>query len=710
MKHTSYLLPALPQRPEFKSLTGAKYWPLLALLTAVPALAEEPESSVMMPDFVVSADFRPTEAAETPVSLTEIDEATIEARNAQHLESVLNLAPNVNVSSGSSRGQFYQIRGIGERSQFNAPLNPSVGLVIDGIDFSRTGGAATMFDIESVEILRGPQGTKFGTNALAGTIFLRSKEPTEEFDMQAQAGVGNYDSRNLGIAVGGPLIDNTLLGRISIYGHQSDGYMENEYLDRDDTMEQDELTLRGKLRWLVHEDLTLDFSYLHLDIDNGYDAFTLDNSRHSQANEPGRDQQNTHALALSADWQVSDALILQSDISALDSDITYSFDVDWSHPGQFDPALNPRAIFNQYDRERDNYAIDVRALSDDAGRIFGGTTDWTLGLYHIDQDEHFDQSSNGARVVEGDYDTLNTALYTQFDVHLSESLTLIAGARLEKFDAEYRDSDNLRINTDEVLKGGKIGLNYQANEDHFLYTSFSRGYKSGGVNNDDGLTLGQRKFDSEYNYTLEAGIKSFWLEGDLMTSLAVFYTDRQDAQIKSSTLVGANDFVTYIDNAASAIHQGIEASADWLITDEVRILATLGYLDAKFEDYAGNGGDMEGRQVAHAPEYTYSLGTEYYLNNEWTLRANIEGKDDFYFSDSHNAKADAYSILNASADYTQGNWSLVLWARNLLDEEYATRGLYFDNNPTGGYQLNAPERYIQHGEPRVFGVTLKYDY
>ena len=122
-----------------------------------------------LPSMIVSADFRPNDAHDTPVSLTTIDKDTIDSRGAQHIEDVLNLAPNVNFSSGASRGQFFQIRGIGERSQFSAPLNPSVGLLIDGIDFSRTGGAATLFDIESVEILRGPQGTKF-RNPLAVQI------------------------------------------------------------------------------------------------------------------------------------------------------------------------------------------------------------------------------------------------------------------------------------------------------------------------------------------------------------------------------------------------------------------------------------------------------------------------------------------------------------------------------------------------------------
>jgi len=226
---------------------------LIGLLLTSPAFAAD-ESEIKVLDVIVSADFRPSTAAETPVSLTEIDEETIESRGAQHLEEVLNLAPNVNISSGASRGQFFQIRGIGERSQFSAPLNPSVGLVIDGIDFSRTGGAATLFDIDSIEILRGPQGTKFGTNALAGTINMRSKEPTKEFDMHAQTGFAEYNTRNFGIAAGGTLVEDKLLGRASLYSHKSDGYMDNDFLNRDNTQNQDELTFRSKLKLLATDD------------------------------------------------------------------------------------------------------------------------------------------------------------------------------------------------------------------------------------------------------------------------------------------------------------------------------------------------------------------------------------------------------------------------------------------------------------------------
>jgi len=681
----------------------------IAVLLSANAFAKADDHD--LPAMVVSADFRPATALETPVSLTTIDEEIIEARNAQHIEEILNLAPNVNVSSGASRGQYYQIRGIGERSQFNAPLNPSVGLIIDGVDFSRTGGAGTLFDVESVEILRGPQGTKFGTNALAGTINLRSKEPTEEFQVHAEAGLAEYNTHNLGLAVGGALIENSLLGRASIYSHQSDGYMDNDFLGRDNTQNHDEVTARGKLKWLAANNLTVDLSYLHLNIDNGYDAFTLDNSRNSLSDDPGEDKQRTNALALKTDWQPNDAVIIQTEATYAKSDITYSYDVDWGFDGQFAPGLFPFIGFDRFDRERDNHSLELRVLSDEAGRLFNGTTDWTIGIYHLEQDESFEQNSDygifgPGPMFNGDYDTNNSALYGQLDIHLNDKLTLITGARIERFRAEYNDTLGEKIRTDEILRGGKIGLNYQANEDHFIYTSLARGYKSGGVNNSGGLSENQREFDTEKNNTFELGLKSRWLQNHLTTELTAFYTQRRDAQIKNSIQSGPS-FIDFIGNASNATHKGIEASADWLVTDKVRLLASLGLLDATFDNHRVAGVEYNGRQVAHAPDYTFSLGSEYYLNHRWTLSANIEGKDQFYFSDSHNAESGSYAIVNASANYKHGNWNVNVWARNLFDKDYYTRGFFFGNNPAKGY---ADENFKQFGEPRVAGVTLSYDY
>jgi outer membrane receptor protein involved in Fe transport len=688
--------------------------PLIGLLLAMPALgAEEENKTVELSEVVVSADYRPKTAQKTAVSLTEIDKDTIEARGAQHLEEVLNLAPNVSFASGASRGQFFQIRGMGEDSQYSSPINPSVGLIIDGIDFSRIGGAATLFDIDSVEVLRGPQGTKFGNNGLAGTINLRSKEPTKDFKIHFESAAGNYDTQNVGFAVGGSITDDTLLGRLAIYNHQSDGYVKNVYLGRDDTQDQNELTLRGKLKWLATENLTVDLTYLHLNIRNGYDAFTLDNSGKTRSNQPGSDNQETNALALKANWQASDAVILQSQANYLHSDVLYSYDADWT-------AVSPD-YFERFNRKRENYSFDVRALSDKAGRIFGGTTDWTVGLFHYNQKENFQINSNYYTDPNsgGHYETDNTALYGQLDTYLSEKLTLTNGLRLEHFKATlsdatgYDDAFNL-VNIDNTsvadnLFGGKIGLNYQANEDHLLYTTLSRGFKAGGVNNDGRLNSEQRNIKQEYNVSIETGIKSSWLNKTLITTLSVFYTERNDAQIKASKALSNGTFLDYINNASNATHQGLEASFDWFATDKLRILGSLGLLDAKFRNHVANGVSFDGRQVANAPRYTFNLGSEFYANENLTLRANVEGKDEFYFSDSHNAKSDAYALVNASLDYKHDkHWKVSGWVRNLFDKDYATRGFYFPNNPANNYTVN--EKYIQYGQPRVAGITVSYDY
>jgi iron complex outermembrane receptor protein len=661
-------------------------------------------SEVALPSMVVSADFRPNTAQETPISLTTIDSETIESRGAQHIEDILNLAPNVNVSSGASRGQYFQIRGIGERSQFSSPINPSVGLIIDGIDFSRTGGAATLFDIEQVEILRGPQGTLFGTNALAGVINMQSKQPTNDLDIHVETGIAQYGTHNLGVAVGGALVEDKLLGRASIYSHQSDGYMENDFLNSD-TQDHDEVTARGHLKWLASNDLTVDLNFLHINIDNGYDAFTLDNSRHSLSDEPGEDSQNTNAFALKTDWRASDAVQLQSAITYSKSDTTYSYDADWTYSG-FPGGYTG---FEEFKRDRENYSFELKALSNENGRLFSNTTEWALGIYHLAQDEDLDLASPWTPLVN-QYETKNTAIFGQLDSHLSEKLTLISGLRVEYFEADYADSNNLDIDTDEILFGGKLGLNYQINSDQMVYTSLSRGYKSGGVNNNDSLPDSKRKFDTEYMWSLETGLKSMWLDGAITTNIAAFYSLRRDAQVKSSVFVGGGVFEDSITNAAEGTNMGVEADIDWLVNHQLRIFASLGLLDAKFDKYENpdlTAINVNGRRQAHAPAYQFSLGSEVYLTSQWTFKANIEGKDEFYFSNSNNTKSSSYVLLNSSLDYRIENWKVSIWGRNLLDKDYSTRGFYFGNTPANGY---IDESYTQKGDPRVVGVNLTWDY
>ena len=164
------------------------------LLTAALMLLMAPSNShaaaPALEEIVVTGEFRQTDINRLPASVSVIGVQEMQARAAQHLEDVTGIVPNLNVTSGASRARYYQIRGIGERGQFEEPLNSSVGLLIDGVDFSGVGGVATLFDVEQIEVFRGPQGTRYGANALAGLINVKTNEPSDVLEGNLRAGSG----------------------------------------------------------------------------------------------------------------------------------------------------------------------------------------------------------------------------------------------------------------------------------------------------------------------------------------------------------------------------------------------------------------------------------------------------------------------------------------------------------------------------------------
>ncbi len=685
---------------------------IASALAASQAQANDAPVATLMDEVSVSVDFRPSSILNTPASVSTVSEVQIQDRGAQHLENVINLAPNVNSSGGSSRARFFQIRGIGERSQFISPINPSVGMMIDGVDFSGMGGAATLFDIEQIEILRGPQGTRYGANAMAGMIKLQSNAPSEQLEAKIEANVADFNTRSLGVAVGGPLVKNKLLGRIALHKNESDGYIKNTFLNRDDTQNIDELTARARLRLLATDDLTFDFTAFHADIDNGYDGFSLDDIAYeTQSDEPGRDTQKSNAFSLNVEWDISRKLRLESTLAHSNTDTEYSYDEDWSHVGLH---ADEYSSFDQYLRDRENRSAEVRLLSNEDGRIFGGSTDWIVGAYYSSKTE--DLTRKYTYLDEdfiSDYDTKLQAVFGQLDTALSEKLTLSTGLRFERWEASYDDSDSSVTSTEEDLMGGKVGLAYQANHKNMVYGSISGGYKAGGVNTDGTLPLEARIFDTEYLWSLETGIKSRLLANTLQTRVALFYGKRTDLQVKNSFLVsradGSTEFTDYFDNAAEGKNYGIEAELNWAPSEAWHLFANAGILQTSFDEFAETDEDsLVGRDQAHAPSYQFALGGEYFLGDQWSVQANVEGKDAFYFSDRHNAKSNAYALLNASLSYSINNWRLSLWGRNLMDEQYSVRGFgSFGNDPRNGYTT---ETYTQQGEPRIVGLSARWNY
>jgi outer membrane receptor protein involved in Fe transport len=687
---------------------------------AAPALADP----AGLEEVIVTAELRPAPLLGQVGSISVISARDIRGREAQHLEGVLNLAPNVNFAGGSSRARFFQIRGVGERSQFQEPLNPSIGLVIDGIDFSGLGGAGTLFDVQQVEILRGPQGTLHGANALAGLIDIRSGEPEAEPGLRVEAGAADYNSWNAGIVGTGSLVADQLLYRLAVNRFQTDGFMQNDYLGRDNTNGQDETTLRGKLRWLPSARDTVDVTAMYIDIDNGYDAFSLDNTRHTLSDQPGVDKQDSRALGI--EWQRDlDPVRLETSVTGATTDSTYSFDEDWSYVG-IAPGWEYSSK-DQYKRNRDSYSATARVLSNERSRLFAGSTDWVAGVYYLGDRENLQRQYT---YLENDfssrYDTDTYALFGQLDSRLSERFKLVSGLRIERRLTDYRDNNGVDSDPDKNLWGGRVALEYQVDDEKMAYGAISRGYRANGVNaailasvetSDDPDITGQlqalQQFDEEYLVNYELGFKGSLLQDALQARLALFYMDRKDQQVKGSLVIprpdGSTAFIDYTSNAAQGNNYGSELELTWLATDELVLFANIGLLRTEFDQYtdpAGN--DLSGRDQAQAPHYQYAVGGHYEFGAGFYLRLDVEGRDSAYFSDRYDLKSPSYTLLNARLGYTADNWSLALWARNLTDENYYVRGFgEFGNDPRNDY---AVEPYYQYGEPRVVGVSTSFTF
>ena len=681
-------------------------------LAGVSVSAEE----VNLDPIVVGADFRDQNLSQVTSSVSIISEKDIYDKAAQSFVEIIAEEPNVNFSSGASKAKYIQIRGIGERSQFVTPINPSVGIMVDGIDFSQSALGITMFDLKQIEVLRGPQGTTFGANGMAGVINVESNDPTNDANGHVEATVGNYNTKAVGIALNAPIIEDKLLSRFSLYKNTSDGYMTNSYLGRDDTNNIDELTAKAKFKWFVSDNHTIDLTLMHVDIDNGYDAWTLDNTRDSHADQPGKDTQKTDAFALKSTYQVNDKMHLLSSLSYSKSDLEYSYDEDWSYDGEFDPAWS-YSSFDQYLRDRKQLDIDVRMVSDEAGRIFNGSTDWTMGVYYKDYSEEMTRNYTYLYGIPfiSNYDTKNTALYGQLDTHFTDKLTMVAGLRIEKWESEYSDSESVNIDTDETLSGGKLGLNYQAESDMLYYVTLSKGYKPGGVNPDYRLSTDAKQYETETLWNLDAGLNSSHFNNKVKSRLNLFYGKRKDQQVKSSVVQkradGSVEFIDYLANAAEGTYYGLESQIDYFPMDGLHLFTSLGLLKAKFDEYNDpnpTAVDVTGRAPANSPEYQYNVGFDYMFLEAWTFKANVEGKGSYYFSNRHNEKSDPYALLNASLEYTTGSFTASIWTRNLTDEEYFVRGFgSFGNNPSKFYET---ELYTQLGAPRTAGVTLSYDF
>ena len=683
----------------------------LPLLTCA-GIAFAQEADTALEEVTVTATL--LTAGTAPLSATVLTEHTQSRRGAAHFEDVITLAPNVAASSGASRSRFFQIRGIGERSQFVEPVNPSVGILLDGIDLSGAGGALTLFDVRQVEVLRGPQGTLMGANALAGLIAVQSYG-TDSGARDISVGIESKGGYRLGARWSGNLTDSTN-GRIAVQQYESDGYVDNDYLKRSDTNSREELTARGTLTWTT-ENQTFEAAAYYTRVNNGYDAFSLDNTRITLSDQPGEDDLTLKAARVN--WQ---SMLLGLDstlqLSHASTDTTYSYDEDWSYAG-----IAPGWEYSSYDeylRDRSMNSLEWRLQAPETDG-----TEWVMGTYLRDESEDLSRRYTYLSApFASEIDTQTLAVFGQVNRTLSRQLSGFIGARLEQRDSEYRDSASVEKDFDHSYWTGRLGLIWQYRSDAQLYATLSRGARAGGANagllasidalpeqNQDSVAaLGV--FDEETLVSLELGWQLDLTEYALRSRLALFTMDRDDQQAKGSLVIpradGSTAFIDYTDNAAASEHRGLEWELQWSPTQQLVAELTLGLLDAQFDRYiTATGADLSGRDQPQAPGWQYSAGLSWYASALASVQIEVAGSDAYFFSDRHNVRAPETHQFNASLSGQWRRWRWTLWGRNLTDETTFVRGFgTFGNDPRKEYAL---EPYRQYGEPRMVGLSLTYD-
>ena len=708
----------------------------LVALSCLPLSSPAPaEPGNTLEEIIVTAKFRDTSLMEAIGSISVVSEQSITEQAAQHLEDILNTMPNVTWASGASRSRFVQIRGVGDLEQYYDPkYYPAVGIMLDDLELGDSASAGMLFDLAQVEVLRGPQGTRFGASGHAGMIFLRANAPTESFEGEVSAGAGNYDSYNLGLVVSGPLTDQ-LAARLAVQQNNSDGYIDNAFVDDDNTNNFDEFTSRAQLRWTPSESAQYDFSAMYFDANNGYDTWSLDNNRTTQSDQPGKDKQKIAAFTAAGNWLLDDAHSVDAALSYLHADLHQRFDADWVSQEFCERYLCSSGTDTAqeiFDRNRDRAVLDLRFLG--SGDVIApGDNRYVVGLYMNAGSENFDYRYPslwyGDSASNSDYDNNRYAIYGEYEYAVTTQLSLIAGLRLERFEDDYSDSNAFDSNNNDNLWGGELSARYALTDSTMLYATLARSQKPGGINTAASanqpfmspvfqeFTEGKLQFDDETLVNTEIGLRTEQFDERLALSAALFHAKRDHAQLENWMWDDAAGlWIGYLDSTSDTTSYGAELEATFDATSHIQLFANLGWLHTEVDSIEAfdldewQFVDKQDRDQAKSPEYQYSAGTRIVFNEHWSARLEVEGQDDSYYGYYHDGKLDDYTLVNASLQWHYDTLTITAWGRNLGDEDYAVHGLYFGADPRDDFGAWQNTTYLQLGAPRTYGIEMRYSF
>lgn len=602
---------------------------LLLAGTAVsqPSLAADRE----IEELVVTAQKREESSQDIGIAITTLDEDRIVTTNVNNIQDLQNMAPSLQIGESFGFAQI-MVRGIGTDNPF-AGGDPSVGMHIDGVITGQSSAQfGSLFDIDRIEVLRGPQGTLYGRNTTGGSINVITNRPTEETTGYARLTTGNYSLVKFEGAAGGSLSDN-LQGRVAVRTLERDGYGEN-IATGNDIDDADQQSFRVQLLWMPTENSSIRLAYEHHDEDDtnympkfrsaSYDPAPLpalepqptdaqraSDPRDLNSNVNLQNDREQQSLTLEYNWDINRTLSLTSltnqqsfeKIPQADFDMTADDFYIWSESFETDQFSEELRLNFQSDRvqglaglyyyreeiNNSENRLDIplvpQAVADSTPPLAGcgfddNVSDQIIGMPPEDLCFHF----------RGETEAEAWAFFTSVAYDLSDVLTLNAGLR---YSDETREGDTDRWTAPgaPVLTfadkrsfddlSPSLRLEWDAAADIMLYASYSEGFKSGI------FLAGQRSpvLDPETVETWEAGMKGTFLNRTLQLNAAMFHNDFTDLQQGRSVPAGSSGFTLVYENAASADISGVETEFTWLATENLSIDGSATWLDATFDDY-----------------------------------------------------------------------------------------------------------------------------
>jgi len=736
------------------SRTSVNKWNIRTLTAAITAAVTFSTAihAFELEEIIVTATKRSESLQDVPIAVTAMDQRTIEQAGITDVGDISQRTPGFTMGSFTAAAPRLYIRGIGSNERGAGGGEPSVAMFIDGIYINRASAMNTqLFDLASVEVLRGAQGTLWGKNAAAGVVNMKTRAPSKD-DIQAslKAGVGNFGTQDISAFLSGPLSDD-VAGKLTVGTRKRGDYMGSVLSSDADTGEIDAQSVRGQLTWQVSDTVDVKFS-----VDYGRDVrdgVGINSQLWPDASFAGEPMNFFANLQAPIDFH--ETFLESSGFQEMESSGA-SIELNWdlgestftsitAHRKNKENGLN-----NMIGTSIQTFPVlGILVFTDEDNEMFsqelrlsGGSESltWQTGLYYFNEQTHRIEGGEfplgpGAPDALGvpsflvgqtlfdsadqHNETDSFAVFGELTWSASDRLDLTFGARYTEEEKDYSSFGigqaqlfigNFNIEAEESWTNPtyKAVANYHTTEDSMVYLSIATGFKSGGWRSlATSAVAAETPFDEENATNYELGLKTMLFDNTVRLNGALFRTDYNDLQVQASVETG--DCVicpVSTVNAGEALIQGLELELAWAASEELQLLANYAYLDSEYDNLPPELAPFNGNQLVNAPEKAYNLVALY----ETTISNGGEASVRYEYIYQGEAQSDIqnqetsvrsdYDLTNLRFGYTtpEGDWEVAAWVNNVFDEEWLAHVFY---NPGIG-------SVRQPALPRTYGLSVTW--